>query len=59
MNVRDKLHRNFLQTCDKKDWEVYKDSRDNVKNKINEVASKYLTDEVEAHKNNFQDRPGR
>ena len=51
MNVRDKLHRKFLQTRDKKNWEVYKKSRNNVKNKIKEVASKYLTDEVKAHKN--------
>ena len=52
MKSRDKFHRRFLQTRDKKDWEAYKESRNNVKDKLKKAASNYLSDEVEAHKNN-------
>ena len=34
MKSRDKFHRRFLQTQDKKDWEAYKESRNNVKDKL-------------------------
>jgi hypothetical protein len=47
MKSRDKLHRRFLQTQDKKDWEAYKESRNNVKNKLKKAASNYLSEEVE------------
>ena len=54
MKSRDKLHRRFLQTQDNKDWEAYKESpRNNVKDmKLKKAANNYLSDEVEAHKNN-------
>ncbi len=50
MKSRDKLHRRFHQTQDKKDWEGYKESRNNIQNKLKKAASNYLSDEVEAHK---------
>jgi hypothetical protein len=31
---------------------LYKESRNNVKDKLKKAASNYLSDEVEAHKNN-------
>jgi hypothetical protein len=52
MKSRDKLHRRFLQTQDKKDWKAYKESRNNVKEKLKKAASNYLSDAVEAHKYN-------
>ena len=42
MKSRDKLHRRFLQTQDKKNWEAYKESRNNVKYKLKKAASNYL-----------------
>ena len=46
MKSRDKLHRRFLRTQDKKDWEAYKESRNNVKDKLKKAARNYLSDEV-------------
>jgi hypothetical protein len=46
MKCSDKLQRRFLQTQDKKDWEAYQESRNNVKDKPKKAASNYLSDEV-------------
>lgn len=52
MKFRDQLHRRFLQTRDKRDWEVYKESRNCVKTKLKNAARNHIFDEVKEHKNN-------
>ena len=52
MKSRDKLHQRFLKTRCKRDWEMYRESRNNVKVVLKEAAINHLSDEVKVHKNN-------
>ncbi len=52
MRSRDKLHQRFLKTRCKRDWEMYRESRNNVKAMLKEAAINHLSDEVKVHKNN-------
>ena len=52
MKSRDKLHQRFLKTRCKRDWEMYRESRNNVKVMLKEAAINHLSDEVKLHKNN-------
>ena len=52
MKSRDKLHQRFLKTRCKRDWEMYRESRNNVKVMLKEAAINHLSDEVKVHKNN-------
>ena len=52
MKSRDKLHQRFLKTRCKRVWEMYRESRNNVKVMLKEAAINHLSDEVKVHKNN-------
>jgi hypothetical protein len=52
MKSRDKLHQRFLKTRCKRDWEMYRECRNNVKVMLKEAAINHLSDEVKVHKNN-------
>ena len=46
MRSRDKLHQRFLKTRCKRDWEMYREFRNNVKALLKEAAINHLSDEV-------------
>ena len=52
MKSRNKQHQRFLKTRCKRDWEMYRESRNNVKVMLKEAAINHLSDEVKVHKNN-------
>ncbi len=52
MKSGDKLHQRFLETRCKRDWEMYRECRNNVKAMLKEAAINHLSHEVKVHKNN-------
>ena len=52
MRIRNQLHRRFLQTHNRADWERFKLYRNLVKNKLVVAERNHTADEVSVHKNN-------